>query len=60
MQKCLSEFEEFSIDSDDLDEVAVIIDQRVKEIESRDGKIEDIETNSSTTYKVRIVWSKSS
>ncbi len=60
MQKCLSEFEEFSIDSDDLDEVAAIIDQRVKEIESRNGKIEDIETNSSTTYKVRIVWSKSS
>ena len=60
MQKCLSEFEEFSIDSDDLDEVASIIDQRVKEIESRDGKIEDIETNSSTTYKVRIFWSKSS
>ena len=59
MQKCLSEFEEFSIDSDDLD-VAVIIDQRVKEIESRAGKIEDIETNSSTTYKVRIFWSKSS
>ena len=60
MLKCLSEFEEFSIDSDDLDEVAAIIDQRVKEIESRNGKIEDIETNSSTTYKVRIVWSKSS
>ncbi len=60
MQKCLSEFEEFSIDSDDLDEVAAIIDQRVKEIESRNGKIEDIETNSSTTYKIRIVWSKSS
>lgn len=60
MQVCLSEFEEFSIESDDLDEVAAIIDQRVKEIESRDGKIEDIETNSSTTYKVKIIWSKSS
>ena len=49
--------EEFSMNTDDLDHVADEIDKKVNAIESRGGKIIDIQTEPKTKFQVRIYFS---
>ena len=49
--------EEFSVNADDLDHVADEIDKKVNAIESRGGKIIDIQTEPKTKFQVRIYFS---